>query len=365
MKILIITNSSPGTYMFRRELVEELLKENTVILASPDGLHFDDFEKMGCKTVKTDLDRHGMNIFRELKLKSEYERIIVGEKPDVVLTFTVKPNLYATPICRGENIPCIVNVAGLGTPYEKGGIIKNCFLKIYLSSLKKAAIVFFQNSSVKKVFTDHGLPEDKCFLLPGSGVNTEFFEYRSYPREEEKTVFLLAGRIVKDKGIEEFLCCAKKIKEKYPNTVFEVAGEAESEEYDKTIEKAVSDGVIKFLGFIDDMRPIYENAWAVVVPSYHEGLSNVCLEAAASGRVVIASDIPGCREAVEDGKTGLLFEQKNGDALVKAVEKFLLLPYDNKVEMGVEGRKKVKKEFDRQIVVEEYCEKIKNQLCLF
>ncbi|MBQ7653773.1 MAG: glycosyltransferase family 4 protein [Clostridia bacterium] len=354
MKILFVTNSCRGMYMFRRELVSEFLKTDTVVISAPRDDRFADFEKMGCKMIDTDLSRHGKNVFREFFLLKKYNEILSAEKPDVVLTFTAKPNIYLPKICKRKNVKCIVNVAGLGGPFEKGKIVKNIFLKVYFSSLKRASFVFFQNEVIKKLFLDLGLEEEKCAILCGSGVNTDCFCAQDYPQESENITFLFAGRIVKDKGIDELLFCAKQIKEKYPSTQFEIAGEFENGKYIEAFKKAQKDGTVDFLGFQEDMRPLYKKAWAVIVPSYHEGLSNVCLEAASSARPVIASDIPGCRETFEDGKSGFVFEVKNQVALTEAVEKFIRLDYKEKVQMGLYGREKVQREFDRQSVVSAY-----------
>ncbi|MBQ7580586.1 MAG: glycosyltransferase family 4 protein [Clostridia bacterium] len=358
MKILIISNSCLGTYMFRRELIGRFLENHSVTLAVPHELHYDDFEKMGCTMKTTALSRHGKNVFKELGLIGHYSKIIDEVKPDVVLTFTAKPNVYVPPICRRKKIPCIVNVAGLGTPCEKGGAQRSILIRAYLSSLKKATRVFFQNEEIFGLFSRLGLDSSKCKRLNGSGVNTDHFCRRDYPDKGGKMRFLFAGRIVEDKGIHELLRAAGEIKAKHPEAQFVVAGEFESESCRAAVEKAQSEKTVEFLGYVDDMRGVYGESWAAVVPSHHEGLSNVCLEAAATGRPVIASDISGCREAVEDGNTGILFEASNSEKLTEAIEKFISLPYDKKVKMGLLGREKVEKEFDRRAVTAAYEEEI-------
>lgn len=359
MKILILTNSSEGAYMFRRELISSLLKKHEVILSVPRGLHFEDFGEMGCKMIDTPLSRDGKNLFEELSLYRKYSKIISSEKPDVVLTFTVKPNIYAANICRKKNIARIVTVTGLGSPFEKGGRTKTALLKAYVSALEKADHVFFQNASLRQFFENNSLKNKNVDLIPGSGVNTEHFCFQAFPEESENVVFLFAGRILKDKGIDEYLYCAERIKEKYPDAEFAVAGVFESKEYESALMQAHKKGTVNYLGFIDDMTDVYKRCWALINPSRHEGMSNVCLEASSSGRAVIASDIPGCRETVENGKTGFTFEVGNGDALVETVEKYISMPHSDKIKMGEEGRKKAEKVFDRRLVIEKYEEIIK------
>lgn len=360
MKILIFSNSCEGTYMFRRELINDLLQSHSVVLSVPTGLHFDEFEKTGCKMIAVKMERRGKNPIKEISLYKKYYEIISKEKPDVVLTFTAKPNLYVPGICKRKNIECISNVGGLGRPYETGFIKRKAFIHFYKNSLKKSNVVFFQNSENMSVFLNAGLDKAKCELLAGSGVNTERFAFEDYPDEKSDMVFLFAGRIEKDKGIDEFLFCAKKIKEKYPLVKFEIAGSIESKEYEEKIADAQKNGYVTFLGFVDDMPKLYKRVHAAVVPSYHEGLSNICLEASATGRPVIASKIHGCEETFEQLKTGIGFQAKNPKALYEAVEKFILLPYGRKVEMGKAARNKIEREFDRKIIVNKYKKSIKN-----
>ena len=199
----------------------------------------------------------------------------------------------------------------------------------------------------------------KTILLTGSGVNLEMNRFRKYPEDGRKLMFLTVGRIMKDKGIEELLMCAEKIKERYPNVIFRLVGMFDQEQYRPMVEKAVKKGNIEYLGQRDDVPELMAQSHAIIHPSYHEGLSNVLLESAACGRPIIASDIPGCKETFDNGITGIGFSPKNTQALIEAVEKFIQLPYEKKIDMGMLGRKKVEVEFDRNIVIETYLEEMR------
>ena len=192
--------------------------------------------------------------------------------------------------------------------------------------------------------------------MPGSGVNLEHHVYQEYP-EDGVIKFLFISRLLKDKGTEEFFEMAKSIKKSYPQTEFQILGWVEGN-YQQQLDDLVKDGVINFLGTTTDVRPYLAKVHCTILPSYHEGMSNVNLESAANGRPIITTNVPGCRETVDDGRTGFLVEPRNIKSLTEAVERFIQLPYSQKVLMGREGRKKVEREFDRKIVVDAYLDAI-------
>lgn len=359
MKVLILANNDVGLYKFRKELIEALLSENEVHISLPYGNFVDDMTAMGCVYHNFEFNRHGTNPIKELGQISYYKKLIKQVAPDVVLTYTIKPNIYGGIACASLKIPYFCNITGLGTAIENKGIMQKISLNLYRFGLRKACKVFFQNQQNLDFMLSHKVVKSQYHLLPGSGVNLNNFTLMDYPTEQTNIDFLFIGRVMKDKGIDEFLSAAKHIKELYPNTSFDVVGMIDGD-YEQIISSAVNGGYINYYGLQNDVKPFIKKSHCVVLPSYHEGMANVLLEAAASGRPVIASDIAGCRETFDDGISGFACKAKSAESLICAVEKFIELPYQQKAQMGMTGRKKVEKQFDRQIVIDAYLKELDN-----
>ena len=353
-KVLFLVNHDVVVYNFRLELVERLLMEGyQVWISSPYGKRIDDLKKLGCEYVKVDISRHGMNPVKEFKLLRYYEHIIKKIKPDMVFTYTIKPNIYGAMASRKYNVPCVVNITGLGTAVENGGLVQKITVLLYRLAFTKIQRVYFQNEENKQFFVDRKLAIGRHGMLPGSGVNLDRFSLLNYPNDK-LVEFAFIARIMKEKGIDNYLEAARIIHKKYPNTIFHVCGFCESE-YDGKLQEYVDDGSVIYHGMVRDVREIYRQVHCIIHPTYYpEGLSNVLLEACASGRPIITTDRSGCREVVDDGKNGFIVMQKNTKDLVRVIEKFLALKHDEKIAMGLTGRKKVEEKFDRQIVVEKY-----------
>ena len=287
-----------------------------------------------------------------------YRKLMRTLKPIAVLTYTIKPNVYGGIAARLCHIPQLANVTGLGDAVENGGWMQKLTTMLYKLGLSKSRMVFFQNESNRSYCVKKGIANQDSVLLPGSGVNLQHHVYQEYPEDDGTIKFLFIGRMLKDKGIEEYFEAAKAIKAKYSNTEFQIMGSVESD-YQMQLDKLVDEGIINFIGRQSDVRPFIGAVQCTVMPSYHEGMSNVNLESAANGRPVITTDVPGCRETVDDCRTGYLCEAKSAVSLTSAVERFIALPYSQKKMMGENGRKKVEQEFDRQIVIDAYLREIK------
>lgn len=362
MKILILTNYADGLYLFRRELLTELLAEGHEILVSvPPDEQCRKIEQLGCKVVPTALERRGSNPVKDLKLFFFYRRLLKQEKPDMVFTYTIKPNLYGGLACRQRHVPYICNVTGLGTALENRGILRILLLYFYKIAMAKANCVFFQNEANRKFMQKYGIAEKNSRLLPGSGINLQQHLCADYPPEMDGIRFLAVMRIMKDKGIEEYLQAAERICQKYPNVSFYLAGEYEEEtkkQYEPVLGRLEKEKVVKYLGYIDNVGEVMAKSHVMVHPSYHEGLSNVILEGAACGRPVLASNISGCREAVSKDASGILFEPRQTEALVEAIERMLSFTFEKRREMGLAGRRWVEEHFDRKIVIKAYQEEM-------
>ena len=351
-KILILANDVTTVLQFRSELVQALVAEgHEVIVSVPKSDRIPEIEALRARVVETEVSRHGKNPFKDLKLLKTYKKLLKEIQPDIVLTFTIKPNVYGGMACGKLKIPYIANVTGLGV-VGNGGIMQKLMLWLYKKGLKKAKCVFFQNRANEEFFKEKKVVSGNTQLLPGSGVNVEKFAYMEYP-EKITTNLVFVGRIIKDKGVFELAEVAEKLK-KRQDIQFTIVGDVEyGSKNPFTNMQNVS-----CVGFHKDIKPYLKDAHAIVLPSYHEGMANVLLEAAACGRPILTSNIPGCRETLDEGVTGLGFEPKNVESLCKAIEKFVAFPYEQKSEMGKAGRKKMENEFNRQIVINKYVEQI-------
>lgn len=361
-KVLILVNHDVVIYNFRRELVERLLDDGyQVIISSPYGERIDDLVEMGCKYIEAKIERHGTNPLNELKLLSYYKKLMRDVKPDVVLTYTIKPNIYGGLAAKRYGIPYIANITGLGTAVENAGLIQKITIILYKLAFSNIKKVFFQNTENMKFFADYNIVVDRHKLIPGSGVNLGHFKVLDYP-SDDTTEFVFISRIMQEKGIDQYIEAAKYISNKYPNTKFHVCGFCE-ERYEEILTKLQENGILIYHGMVRDIREVLKRTHCTIHPTYYpEGLSNVLLESAASGRPIITTDRSGCREVVDHEVNGYMVLQKDAKDLIEKVEWFLNLKYEDKMKMGLAGRAKVEKEFDRQIVVNAYIEEIEKTI---
>lgn len=355
MKILILTNNLIGLFSFRKEVVEALKNLGyEVVISAPVDTKKEYFEQIGCKLIDTQFDRKGMNPIKDLGLMLFYRRLIKTERANVVLSYTIKPNLYGGMACQLCKVPQIANITGLGTAVENPGVLQKLTILLYKVGLQKTQIVFFQNKANEEFCDKHNMVKGRTILLPGSGVNLQYHAYKEYPPKEEPIRFIFISRLMREKGIEEYLSAAEIIKERHPSTEFYILGACE-DDYEKRVVELQKKGIVNYFGLQPDVRPYIEKIHCTVHPSFYpEGMSNVLLESCATGRPIITTNRPGCGEIVEDGHNGYVVKAKNVDDLVNAIEKFLQLPYEQKRMMGIEGRRKVEREFDRNIVVDAY-----------
>lgn len=365
-KIALLSNEHSWTYNLRKEIIQELINNGyKVILVLPYGEKVDLLKEMGCEFYDvTMFERRGKNPITELRLIFYYKMILKKIKPDVVLTYTIKPNLYGGYVAGRLNIPCIANITGLGTAVKDKGIIPYATKILYRIGLRKAYCIFAQNEGSKEYLIRNKIAEARQVRrIPGSGVNLDRFSISNYPNDSI-VKFVFISRIMKEKGIEEYLQAATLIKQKYENTEFHVCGFCE-DEYKGSLKQKEDEGTVIYHGMIDNVPEFLSTVHCLVHPSYYlEGLSNVCLEACASGRPVITTDHEGCKETVIDGKTGYIVQTQNCKSLVNALERFLSLTYEEKCSMGIEARKHVEKKFDRCIIVDAYMKEIQD-ICSF
>ena len=357
--VLVLANFIAGLYSFRKELIKAIIDRGYLLYISVPDTEDDRvnyFKSIGCKIVKTDFNRRGMNPIADINLMLTYCRLLKKIHPKVVLSYTIKPNVYGGIACRLIGVPQIANVTGLGDAVENGGWLQKLTVFLYKIGVSKAIRVFFQNNSNRDFCLRFGIADENSVVLPGSGVNLEYHSYQTYP-SDGIIRFLFISRLLKDKGTDEFLEMAEAIKDKKTNTEFQILGWIE-EKYKKRINDLVERGIVKYLGTASDVRKYIADVHCTIMPSYHEGMSNVNLESAANGRPVITTNVPGCRETVDDGLTGFLVKAKDAKSLITGVERFLNLTYEKKKQMGIEARKKIEREFDRRVVIDAYLKEI-------
>lgn len=365
--IALLTNNDDDIYCFRKELIEGLINEGYEMLIScPNGPKFDLMRDIPFRYDDPVIDRRGTNVIADAKLFLHYRKLFKNERPDVVLTYTAKPNVYASIAARSLNIPYINNVTGIGSVVNMTGLKKSFILWLFKLAYKGAACVMFQNSTNMKLAVDSGMVKGDYKLIPGSGVDLNRYPLQTYPDggdgiEGNTVVFNYIGRILHDKGVDDYIEAAKRIKKKYPNTEFNMIGFIEPTEnhYEKELADLQKQGIVYYRGSQKDVKPWVKRAHAIIHPStYGEGMSNVLLENASSGRFLITTDNPGCKETVINGKSGYIYHGGNLDELVESITKFLNLDNDTRKSMGIEGRKHVESNFSREIVVDAYKEKI-------
>lgn len=352
-RILFLANHDIVICNFRYEIIERLLREgHEVYISCPKGDRIGALINIGAKHCDVNIDRHGLNPFKDLKLIRYYKKIIKTIEPNVVFSFTIKPNIYGALACKKTKTPIVPNITGLGSAIKNGGFTEKIVKVLYKKSFKNISKIFFQNEDNLAYFVNNKLFKCPYELLPGSGVNLERFYYSTLP---DSFNFLFAARIIKEKGIEEYLTAAKSIKQLYPETSFSICGEC-NEEYKNTIQEYVDENIVSYFGSIKDLRPYYLSSSCVVLPSFHEGMSNTLLEASAMGRPTIASNIPGCKEIIEDCVSGFLCLPNDSNDLKNKMLKFLSLTFDERNNMGKSARLRMEKLFDRNIVINKYLE---------
>ena len=360
MKVLILSNLISYTYNFRLEIIDAILKRGARVVVVADNDSSDKaalLNRMGCELINVPFDVKGTDIGNELKLIRKYNVIIRNEKPDIVLTFTIKPNLYGGLISRYRRISYIPMITGLGE-VEKEGKLQKPLLFLHRIVMPKAQTVIFQNKDNFKFFKNKRIKVKKAKLVPGSGINLIEYKMMDYPSDGEEVHFGYLGRLTKAKGIEDFLGAAEILYDKGLKVKFHVAGKMD-EEYVNTIKKLTDKGIVDYQGVLENTKDFYKMIHCLVLPTYHpEGISNVLLEASASGRPAICTNRTGCKEVIKEGFNGMYCNAKDSYNLAGVMNAFYSLNYDRKKEMGMNGRKLVEKRFSREKVVSTYMDEI-------
>ena len=358
-KVVMVVNDTNFVWNLRRELLDKLVSSGYEVTLLTQVLGFRiELEEIGCRLIDVNNGRHGKNPLSDFTLFLKYLRVLKEENPGIVLTNNIKPNVYAGLACRIKKIPYIPNICGLGTPVENPGLMQKLTVFLYRLGVADAETIFFQNEENRLFFEEHKMMprHAKVIVTPGSGVNLK--THPVLPWAEGPVHFLYAARIMKQKGIDLFLAAARKYAS--DDVIFDVCGQCDDERYVTVLR---DEKCIHYHGLQKDMTPFYEKCSCFLYPSYYpEGMSNVLLEAAASGRPVIAADRAGCRETLDDGVTGFLVPVNDERSVLEATEKILKMTSEERKAMGQRGSEKIRKEFDRNLVVQAYWEEIEEVL---
>lgn len=364
--ILISINASWNIYNFRAGLIEALKAEGyRIITAAPDDVYTPRLQAMVHQHIHLPMQNAGTSLLQELTLIFRYLCILQKARPAVILTYTIKPNIYASFAARLLGIPIINNISGLGTAFIRNNWLTHVAKLLYRFAFKSSACVFFQNPEDLDLFLEMKLvAPEKTALLPGSGIDLDYFRpVKEEPKKLGAPVsFVLIARMLWDKGIGEYVEAARIVKAAHPNTIFRLVGpkgvQNKTSIPDAVIDSWASEGVVEYLGETGAVRDVIAAHDCVVLPSYREGMSRVLLEAAAMGKPLIATNVPGCKHVVDDGENGFLCRVQDTADLAEVLKKFIALSPEERTRMGRESRAKAEQKFDQKIVHEAYLKKI-------
>lgn len=371
MKTIILNSNIIWTItQFRKDLIKALKNKYTIICVADDDKFSDNsmaiLDELDVKFIKVKVDRKGINPLKDIFYIYSLYKIYKKIKPDLIIHYTIKPNIYGSLVARILNIKSFAVISGLGSSFLKDNFLSKIIKKLYKFALQKSNKIFFLNNDDMKYFVDNNIVQkDQKLLLPGEGVDTDYYSCCNKDTNE-KITFLMIARLLKDKGIYEYIETVKKVKSKNENVEFLLAGVLDSDNptsiQARELQAWIDQGVIKYLGKTDDIREFLKLCDVIVLPSYREGLSRVLLEACSCEKFIITSDIAGCKELCEEGKNGFLCKPKDIDSLTKAFS--LTISLDKKMfdQMSKKSREMVINTFSSEIVNNIYLKVIKETI---
>lgn len=359
MKLIITINTSWNIYNFRVGLLKALQKEGyRIICVAPYDEYADKLKDLGFEYYDIKINNKGTNPIEDMKLIYNYYKLYKKINPDVILQYTIKPNIYGSIAARFLGKKVISNISGLGTVFLNDSISSKIARYLYKVSLVKNK-VFFQNSEDRDLFIQKKLvKKEQTDLLPGSGINTEIYKPPENKIENKNLTFMMIARLVKDKGIIEYIEAIKIIKKKYPYIKFKLLGSLyvgnPTAITKNQLNNWIKEDIVEYLGHSDDVKSEILKVDCVVLPSYREGLSRVLLEAASLSKPIITTNTAGCKDVVEHNINGYLCEVRNTLDLANKIEKMLNISNNERIVMGKKGREKIINEFDEKIVINKY-----------
>lgn len=361
-KIILSGNTAWGMFNFRSSFLKHLVALGCdVYVAAPyDELFFPKIKDLGCKVLNLPVKAKGTNPLEDIWLVIRYCYLFMKIRPDVSLTYTIKPNIYGSIAARITKTRYLPITTGLGYVFLSQGLASYVAKKMYKLAFSKADYVLFLNKDDMNVFqSQHLLAEHKAMHLYGEGVDLDKFYYSPKSNQTtDKVVFLFIGRILYDKGLKEYVDAARCIKSKYKNVSFKILGAEWKNNPSSISHEQLLDweqlGLIEYLGATDDVRPYIVESDCVVLPSYREGMPCTLMEAAAMGRPLIATDVPGCHEVVVNHENGLLCNVKDANSLAEKMEEFILMSHSERSDLGNNGRLLMERKFCIEKVLKQY-----------
>ena len=360
MKIAIVLNTSWNIYNFRKGLINALMdKGNQVITIAPNDPYSSKLSNMGCEHIPVKMDSRGANPLRDFLLILELYWIYKKAKPDVILHDTIKPNIYGTIAASFLGIPVINNVCGLGTMFLKDNLVSRVAITLYRVAFRFPKKIFFQNNDDKALFLKKRIvSKQACGLLPGSGINTDDFSASPRNRHGKKFTFLLISRLIYDKGILEYVEAINSMKDQGIDAKFQLLGQIDEKHKRgipaSVVQEWIEKSQVEYLGTTDDVRTFIEQADCVVLPSYREGTPKTLLEAASMAKPIVATDVPGCKNVVMDGKNGYLCKVKDSGDLAEKMKLLYHQKPSTLEKMGKFSRAYIKESFEENIVIGKY-----------
>jgi len=362
MHIMLTVNAAWNVWNFRRDLVTSLIANgHRVTIFAPFDETVSQLIGIGCNFRHLAMDPHGLNPFRDFALLRRFKKVFDDERPDVILGFTIKNNIYGAIAARHLRIPFVPTVTGLGSAFLGSRVLRWIAERLYRIAFSTPSFVLFQNEDDRRLFIQRCLiSPSQARLIPGSGIDLLHFAPAPFPKQGGAPTFLLVGRVLKEKGVCEFVEAAKLVRRHHPSACFRLLGAVDLGNRSAISMTDVAawqeQGWVEYLGFADDVRGTIAEAHCVVLPSYREGAPRTLIEAAAMARPVIATDVPGCRSVVEHGTTGLLCAARDPASLADACRQVIELSHEELERMGQLGRRKMEREFDQEIVASTYRE---------
>ena len=364
MKIAIVLNTSWNIYNFRLGLVKALLAEgHEVVAIAPADEYTSKLVKAGCLYEEVKMDSRGANPIKDLSLIFELFRIYKRQKPDIILQYTIKPNIYGTFAATLLRIPVINNVCGLGTAFLNKNLVSKIAIALYKLAFRFPKLVFFQNNDDKEFFLKSKIIKKVNFdVLPGSGIDINEFVPQNKTFKEAPFTFLLISRLIHDKGIVEYINAIKLLKSKGVEAKFQLLGQLDTKHArgiaKELVDQWIEQGVVEYLGAVEDVKPFINNSDCVVLPSYREGTPRSLLEAASSGKPIVATDVAGCNNVVDHRVNGFLCQSKNVEDLAEKMEEMLLQDEESIKKMSDASRQIAVNSFDEKIVIGKYLDSI-------
>ncbi|WP_210463247.1 glycosyltransferase family 4 protein [Rufibacter roseolus] len=360
MRIAIVINKSWNIFNFRLSLVKALLAAgHEVVAIAPEDAYSAKLVVEGCQFVPLPMESKGTNPFKDMLLVRKFLKAYKSAKPDVILQYTIKPNIYGSIAAHLAGIPTINNVSGLGTVFIVQNLVSKIAMALYRFSFQFPAKVFFQNSDDKALFLDRKLVRESITeVIPGSGIDTKRYLPAPEFKRQHPFVFLMVSRALYEKGLVEYVEASKILKAKYPEVRIQLLGAIDEEGnigIKRTlVEQWAAEGWLEYLGTSDNVASVVHGADCVVLPSYREGTPRTLLEAASMAKPIVTTNVPGCKETVIDGYNGYLCEVRNGTDLAAKMEQVYLLSNPELQTMGQNSRRLAEEKFDEKFVIDRY-----------